>query len=317
MSSTPIRLNTKTKELSVSHISSIRQNKRISICNGVPKNIMAKLASIVSDIDGLNLLLVLEDDFYADENTILDFEILKFLPNIKNIQILSFRCKPLNNIEDLAYLNDIKLFGIAGNLGKKIDFSVLQKFNNLSALSIDNTILDEKYYGIINNKNITELSLRKLQLSSLDNNPNLQKLEILNELSNAEDMASKFPNIRKLSLTNCKKLLDFSFISDCLNLYDLYINSVPGLTAIPDIQFAKLHTLWLLNCKKLENIHLLYRLSTLKRLAITFAKITPEDLDNIFSALKLEHFYFMSENKASNKRFEELAEKYQCGTDDF
>jgi hypothetical protein len=61
----------------------------------------------------------------------------------------------------------------------------------------------------------------------------------------------------------------------------------------------------------------LYRLSTLKRLAITFAKITPEDLDNIFSALKLEHFYFMSENKASNKRFEELAEKYQCGTDDF
>jgi len=153
MSSTPIRLNTKTKELSVSHISSIRQNKRISICNGVPKNIMAKLASIVSDIDGLNLLLVLEDDFYADENTILDFEILKFLPNIKNIQILSFRCKPLNNIEDLAYLNDIKLFGIAGNLGKKVDFSVLQKFNNLSALSIDNTILDEKYYGIINNKN--------------------------------------------------------------------------------------------------------------------------------------------------------------------
>ena len=317
MSSTPIRLNTKTKELSVSHISSIRQNKRISICNGVPKNIMAKLASIVSDIDGLNLLLVLEDDFYADENTILDFEILKFLPNIKNIQILSFRCKPLNNIEDLAYLNDIKLFGIAGNLGKKVDFSVLQKFNNLSALSIDNTILDEKYYGIINNKNITELSLRKLQLSSLDKNPNLQKLEILNELSNAEDMASKFPNIRELSLTNCKKLLDFSFISNCFNLYDLYINSVPGLTAIPDIQFAKLHTLWLLNCKKLGNIHLLYRLSTLKRLAITFAKITPEDLDNIFSVLKLEHFYFMSENKASNKRFEELAEKYQCGTDDF
>ena len=317
MSSTPIRLNTKTKELSVSHISSIRQNKRISICNGVPKNIMAKLASIVSDIDGLNLLLVLEDDFYADENTILDFEILKFLPNIKNIQILSFRCKPLNNIEDLAYLNDIKLFGIAGNLGKKVDFSVLQKFNNLSALSIDNTILDEKYYGIINNKNITELSLRKLQLSSLDKNPNLHKLEILNELSNAEDMASKFPNIRKLSLTNCKKLLDFSFISNCLNLYDLYINSVPGLTAIPDIQFAKLHTLWLINCQKMENIHLLYRSSTLKRLAITFAKITPEDLDNIFSALKLEHFYFMSENKASNKRFEELAEKYQCGTDDF
>ncbi len=39
---------------------------------------MAKLASIVSDIDGLNLLLVLEDDFYADENTILDFEILRF-----------------------------------------------------------------------------------------------------------------------------------------------------------------------------------------------------------------------------------------------
>ena len=166
MSSTPIRLNTKTKELSVSHISSIRQNKRISICNGVPKNIMAKLASIVSDIDGLNLLLVLEDDFYADENTILDFEILKFLPNIKNIQILSFRCKPLNNIEDLAYLNDIKLFGIAGNLGKKVDFSVLQKFNNLSALSIDNTILDEKYYGIINNKNrgCTRLALNSTPL---------------------------------------------------------------------------------------------------------------------------------------------------------
>ena len=103
----PIRLNTETKELSASHISAIQQNKRISICNGVQKNIMAKLASIISDIDGLNFLLVLEDDFYTDENTILDFEVLKFLPNVKNIQILSFRFKPLNNIEDLAYLNDI------------------------------------------------------------------------------------------------------------------------------------------------------------------------------------------------------------------
>lgn len=317
MFSMPIRLNTETKELSASHISAIRQNKRISICNGVQKNIMAKLASIISDIDGLNFLLVLEDNFYADENTILDFEVLKFLPNVKNIQILSFRFKPLNNIEDLAYLNDIELFGIAGNLDRRVDFSVLQKFNNLSTLSIDNTILDEKYYSIINNGKITELSLRKLQLSSLDKNPNLHKLEILNELSSAEEMASKFPNIRELSLTNCKKLLDFSFISKCLNLYSLYINSIPGLIAIPDIQFTQLHTLWLLNCKKLENIHSLYRLSTLKRLAITFAKITSEDLDNIFSVLKLEHFYFMSENKASNKRFEELAEKYQCGIDDF
>jgi len=291
MFSMPIRLNTETKELSASHISAIRQNKRISICNGVQKNIMAKLASIISDIDGLNFLLVLEDNFYADENTILDFEVLKFLPNVKNIQILSFRFKPLNNIEDLAYLNDIELFGIAGNLDRRVDFSVLQKFNNLSTLSIDNTILDEKYYSIINNGKITELSLRKLQLSSLDKNPNLHKLEILNELSSAEEMAS--------------------------NLYSLYINSIPGLIAIPDIQFTQLHTLWLLNCKKLENIHSLYRLSTLKRLAITFAKITSEDLDNIFSVLKLEHFYFMSENKASNKRFEELAEKYQCGIDDF
>lgn len=109
-----------------------------------------------------------------------------------------------------------------------------------------------------------------------------------------------------MTLINCRKLSDFSFISNCLNLERLDINSVKGLTSIPRFKSDKLHTLQILNCKNLEDITHIYNLKKLKNLAITFSKVDFESIINIFSKMSLHNFYFLSSKNKENEKFEKL-----------
>lgn len=134
----------------------------------------------------------------------------------------------------------------------------------------------------------------------------IKNLEVLNELIDEQTLASKFPNISYLTLINCRKLSDFSFISNCLNLEGLDINSVKGLTSIPRFKSDKLHTLQILNCKNLEDITHIYNLKKLKNLAITFSKVDFESIINIFSKMSLHNFYFLSSKNKENEIFDKL-----------
>ena len=171
-------------------------------------------------------------------------------------------------------------------------------------------VFPDKYYDIINNNPIENLSLRKVVLANLDKKNSMKNLEVLNELIDEQTLASKFPNINHLSLTNCRKLSDFSFLS-CLNLERLDINTVKGLISIPKLKSDTLHTLQILNCKNLEDISYIYDLKNLKNLAITSSKVDFQNISDVFFKLSLQNFYFLSNKNKENEMFENLAIKHK------
>ncbi|WP_373795700.1 hypothetical protein [Neisseria dentiae] len=305
-----VRLTTDKNDLSDDVISYIRRNKSLSIYNGVKKSILPDLSKVVKDINGFKLIIILRDDLLGN-SSINGLDILEFLPGINHLHILVHQATPLFNIDALNYINDLRSFKISGYLKKNIDFGPLRKFNKISTLYINDLIFPNKYYDIINNNPIENLSLRKISLSDLDKKNSIKNLEVLNELIDEQMLAFKFPKISQLTLINGKKLSDFSFLSNCLNLERLDINTIKGLVSIPKLKSEKLHTLQILNCKNLEDIHHIYDLKNLKNLAITFSKVNFEDVSNIFSKLSLHNFYFISNKNKENEMFENLAIKHQ------
>lgn len=154
--------------------------------------------------------------------------------------------------------------------------------------------------------------MRKISLVHLDGKNSVKNLEVLSELTDEWALALKFPNLSRLALNNCKKLSDFSFLSDCLNLERLDINGVKGLiNSLPKLKSDRLHTLQILNCKNLEDISRVYDLKNLKNLAVTFSKVKFEDISGIFSKLSLRNFYFISSKNKENEMFENLAVKHK------
>ena len=299
------RLTINTNNLSDDIISSIRRNKSLSIYSGVQKNVLTELVKIIKNINGFKLVIILEDGNLIN-NSINGLDILEFLCSINHLHILVHQTTPLLNVDALEYVDDLRTFSVSGNLNKNIDFSPLRKFVRLSSLHVNDLIFPDKYYDIINNNPIESLSLRKISLSNLNEKSSIKNIEVLNELIDEQTLASKFPNISYLTLINCRKLSDFSFISNCLNLERLDINSVKGLTLIPRFKSDKLHTLQILNCKNLEDITHIYNLKKLKNLAITFSKVDFESIINIFSKMSLHNFYFLSSKNKENEIFEKL-----------
>lgn len=304
------RLTINTNNLSDDIISSIRRNKSLSIYSGVQKNVLTELVKIIKNINGFKLVIILEDSNLIN-NSINGLDILEFLCSINHLHILVHQTTPLLNVDALEYVDDLRTFSVSGNLNKNIDFSPLRKFVRLSNLHINDLIFSDKYYDIINNNPIESLSLRKISLSHLNEKSSIKNLEVLNELIDEQTLASKFPNISYLTLINCRKLSDFSFISNCLNLERLDINSVKGLTSIPRFKSDKLHTLQILNCKNLEDITHIYNLKKLKNLAITFSKVDFESIINIFSNISLLNFYFLSSKNKENEIFEKLTMEHK------
>lgn len=308
-----VRLTPDTDNLSFDVISSIRRNQSFSIYGGIQKNILPDLIKTVKEMGGMKLVMILEEEF-SDNGFINGLDILEFLPSVEHLAILAHKTNPLANIDAINYISNLKSFSISGYLKKNMDLSPLGKFNEISNLHIDNLIFQDKYNDILNRNPIECLSLRKIDLSGLNKKSSLQNLTVLNELAEAQQLAWKFPNIRELSIINGKKLLDFSFLSDCLNLARLDMNTVKGLTTIPNLKLGKLHTLQMFNCQNLENIDYVYEIKNLKNLAITFSKVNLENINRVFSKLSLQKFYFVSNKNKENLIFKDLASKYnvQC-----
>lgn len=303
-----VRLTTNTRDLSDDVVFSIKKNKSLSIYGGIQKNILLDLAKIIKDIDGFKLIVILEDN--SSNDSINGLDVLSFLPSVHHLDILVHQAAPLSHIDALDHINDLRTFAISGNLNKNIDFSPLRKFDKISSLYVNDLIFPDKYYDIINNNPIENLSLRKVVLANLDKKTSMKNLEVLNELIDEQTLASKFPNISQLSLTNCRKLSDFLFLS-CLNLERLDINTVKGLISIPKLKSETLHTLQILNCQNLEDISYIYDLKNLKNLAITFSKVDFQNISDVFFKLSLQNFYFLSNKNKENEMFENLAIKHK------
>jgi len=157
-----VRLTTNTRDLSDDVVFSIKKNKSLSIYGGIQKNILLDLAEIIKNIDGFKLIVILEDN--SSNDSINGLDVLSFLPSVHHLDILVHQAAPLSHIDTLGRIDDLRTFTISGNLNKNIDFSPLRKFDKISSLYVNDLVFPDKYYDIINNNPIENLSLRKVIL---------------------------------------------------------------------------------------------------------------------------------------------------------
>jgi len=121
-----VRLTADTQILSCDKVLSIRETKSLSIYSGVRKEILLDLTQILKDVDDFRLIIVLEDDL-SDGDFVKGLDILKFLPNINHLNILSHQAAPLCDIGALKYVNELRTFELSGYLRESMELFAFEK----------------------------------------------------------------------------------------------------------------------------------------------------------------------------------------------
>lgn len=253
----------------------------------------------------IKLVLVCDSNKTSTDVLIRDLDVLNYLSNIRYLSILSNSSKELEEINNVKKINDLIGFKLSGFYNKNIDIEVLNKFMNLKSFEIE-SLNDSKKYKLLENFNLEKLAIEKLDLSKVEVNKNLTFLKISKELINENLLVEKYPNITHIELVNCKKIEDFSFLTNLTHLENIIINNA-NIEIFPKVS-STVTKIKLLTNKKLNNIESVFALGDLKKIAITDAIVDFEQIIKL-SKLHLINFYFRSKSKVENEAFEKIAKE--------
>lgn len=306
-----MNIDKNTKILDDKILEGIKKYQLISIRSSIPKHILEELLCLEIVHNGdIRLSITCDLNIVSTNDYICNLDILPYFPKISKLTILSHSSVPLSNIDNIQYLDTLQSFSLSGFL-KNIKLDVLLKFlGEIEYLNIDNMIVQQKYYDIINNNPLKELCLRKLDLQNIEQNFNLKKLVIYNDLLNAELLSKKFPNLTELKLINCSKITNFSFLQTLNNIECINFNGVKGMTVFPIIPNNNLKSLSILHAKHFTGFQYPIILEHLEYLALTFTKINLNDIELIFQNTSLKKFHFLSEKEKIEQDIVKLVEKY-------
>lgn len=305
-----MKIDKRVQKIDNDFLDSIKNHKILSITNAIQVDVLEQLISYDVIDDSIKLILDCDMNNSDYPNCICNLDILKFFSKIKKLDILCHSSSPLSDINNISYLKCLHSFSLSGYL-KNIKLSPLRNFlGQVEYLDIDNMLIDKKYYDIINNNPLKELSLRKLDLALIEKNDALQKLVIYYELLNPELISEKFPNLTELKLINCSKISDFSFLRKLSNIEIMTFNGVKGMTIFPIIKNNSLKSLSILHGKNFLGFESPKNLEHLQYLGLTFTKMTVIDIEFVFQNTLLNQFHFISEKEKTEKEVTDLSKKY-------
>jgi hypothetical protein len=238
--------------------------------------------------------------FYRDE---CDLSLLKNIPSVRNLCINCMEeatnidaigelkhLVNLNigvlNLKSLSFLESMPAtltsLSVEQSKTKKVDLSVLTKFKDLKELYLEG--------HSVNIENIVELSkLEKLTLRSVT----LDSLQFLTQLKNlwafdlklggTKDLSAikDFACLKYLEIWQVRGLADLGFLSECVELQYLFLQSLKRVEALPTLK----------SLKKLRRVYL----ENMKGLA---------DVAPIVMAPALEDFYFAAANNFQPEDFD-------------
>lgn len=284
------------------NLNRILSDKIIAIEKGCKEEVLVELNS---QIEGEFIKLVLVCDSNKLSTSVLkrNLDVLNYLNNINGISILSNSSKELEEINNVQNITDLNSFKISGFYNKNINIEVLNKFKNLKIFEIEG-LSDSKKYKLLENFNLEKLAIEKLDLAKVEVNPNLKHLKISKELINEKLLVEKYPNIVNVELVNCKKIIDFSFLTDLTHLQTIIINNT-NIEVFPEVS-SNVTKIQLLTNKKLKDIEMIFKLSNLSKIAITDSAVNFEDIIKL-SKLNFINFYFRSKSRTENDAFEKIA----------
>lgn len=281
---------------------SILEKRIILIEKGCKKEFLIALNEQIRNKE-IKLVLVCDYNKTGENSLIRNLEVLKYLTNINGIDILSNSSKELEEINNVQNITDLKSFALFGFYNKNINIEILNKFNNLKTFEIE-ALSDNKKYKLLENFNLEKLAIEKLDLAKVQVNENLKSLKISKELINEKSLGEKYPNISNIELVNCKKIVDFSFLTDLMHLETIIINNT-NIKVFPEVS-NNVTKIQLLTNKKLNDIKTIFKLSSLNKIAFTDSVVNFEDIIKL-SKFNFINFYFRSKSRTENDAFEKIA----------
>lgn len=203
---------------------------------------------------------------YAWGWTETDYDFLNNLENIKQLEIIAQDTINLNSISTLRGLNYLNL-DIKSKVKETIDFSQLTHLKKASFM------WDDNFIDIFNCKSLVSLSTlgaKHVKPDLYGQMVNLEELIITSSNIEHLEFLTRLPKLKKLELYNCKKIMDFTPISQCEQLEWL---AIEGNNSINNIDFIKhldkIYYLNISNNKEIVSIKVLEKLENLKALAFT------------------------------------------------
>ncbi|WP_268847348.1 hypothetical protein [Flavobacterium aestivum] len=283
-------------------LNQILEDKIIAIEKGCQEQVLIEANKYISGKE-IKLVLVCDSNKASTDVLIRNLDVLNYLSNISNLVILSNSSKELEEIKNVQNITDLVSFKLSGYYNKNIDVEVISKFSNIKIFEIE-ALSDGKKYKLLENFNLEKLAIEKLDLSKVEANINLKHLKISKELISENLLIEKFPNIVNIELVNCKKIIDFSFLSNLMHLENIIINNT-SIEKFPELS-NKVTKVQLLTNKKLKDIQAIFKLNNLNKIAITDSVVNFEDIIKL-SKSDFINFYFRSKLKVENDDFEKIA----------
>ncbi|MGG6229996.1 hypothetical protein [Tenacibaculum sp. SDUM215027] len=304
-------MNLDKKDLSYlrNNISFLKEDNIITIEKGVSADVLNKLNEILNNMSSVKLILFCDPKKISRDNLFRNLDVLQFLNNLKNISIIVGSSIPLESIDKINYIKDLQSFSLSGFYNKKINLDVLKKYNNLKELSFEHSI-NKKDYSLIKDS-LEKMKLKNINLEYVSTNTNLKELVILDSMQNEHLLTQKYPSLKTVKFSFCKKITDFSFLNELLDLENISFNIVNTITEVPYLKSKIIKRLEFLNCKNLQTIDNITSYKKLEKLAITDANVEFGEIIKIAKNVLLDTFYFRSKNNSENNEFESLALKYQ------
>ena len=271
------------------------------------------------NISTLNEILRVREDFFlnissdkndAYKNNIMGNDLLRALPDLKNLVYHASMRYPLKSIDIFARLINLKSLHLYGDLPKDMELKPLDNIENLESIYIENGLTLRQDVYLAMRSTIKEIGAGTFRMESFDKNPNLKKIAVLSGVSHEEEMPKKLPELEELYIEKGKNIRSFKFLSEMKTLKTLELNNIPELKELPDFSLLEdLKKVVLQNLRNLENMESVLNHARVRTLILQNIKCF--NIDNISKETtpRLKFVSVITDDKIWDKRTQKLLEE--------
>lgn len=271
------------------------------------------------NISTLNEILRVREDFFlnissdkndAYKNNIMGNDLLRALPDLKNLVYHASMRYPLKSIDIFARLINLKSLHLYGDLPKDMELKPLDNIENLESIYIENGLTLRQDVYLAMRSTIKEIGAGTFRMESFDKNPNLKKIAVLSGISHEEEMPKKLPELEELYIEKGKNIRSFKFLSEMKTLKTLELNNIPELKELPDFSLLEdLKKVVLQNLRNLENMESVLNHARIRTLILENIKCFNIDTISKETAPRLKFVSVITDDKNWDKRTQKLLEE--------
>ena len=285
---------------------------------GVTLKELKEINSKLKD-DNIRVMLTVNLDKVAKKSCINNMDVIQHITDVRDLVITNrtYKEKRLDHLNELSLIDNLEVFHIYGCCFKPtISFEPLTKFSNLKDLDIDDIRLNTKQQKVLSSfQNLERLRVTKLDLEFVNENKNLKSLLIHRVLINENLLHKKFPNIETISLIDCRKVTDFSFLNKLSNLKNITFGHLSKLESFPLFDRSnKIETIHFFGNNHLKNIDNLLMCENLAELRVSTETLLleAEAFEKLEKLKKLKFcqvIYYCRNSEKYDEKFDEIALK--------